>query len=317
MLATYQHGIYPRSEVLVTATRDLDRGRTTPEAMNARFDQDLREFVQVQTEAELDYFSDGMLRWQDLFRPLIEACPGLDPGALTRWFDNNAFFRAPQAGGDVGSFDGTLPAVFDTAASVPEPRLATLPSPFLFSRVSVWKGNRNDLMLELARNLIRPLAERLVVEGYGLIQLQEPWLVFHGIDDGDWKPFEESVRLVTDGLGATTVLHTYFGDASPHADRLRELPVDAIGFDFGETDVDALGSRWEKAILVGCIDGRRSLIEPVGDVVAFVQQIAERLQPPAIYVSSVSDLEVLPHALARQKVLLLGEVGRRLKELLT
>ena len=35
-VAAYVHGIYPRSEELVAATRDLDRGRTTAEAVTAQ-----------------------------------------------------------------------------------------------------------------------------------------------------------------------------------------------------------------------------------------------------------------------------------------
>ena len=71
-------GIYPRSEELVQATRDLDRGRTTQEAVDAQVDRDLEQLVAVQQDAGLDLLSDGMLRWQDLFRPLVEAADGLE-----------------------------------------------------------------------------------------------------------------------------------------------------------------------------------------------------------------------------------------------
>jgi 5-methyltetrahydropteroyltriglutamate--homocysteine methyltransferase len=313
LIEAYLHGIYPRSEALVAATRDLDRGRTTGEAVSARFDQDLEELVDVQREAGLDYFSDGLLRWQDLFRPLVEACPGLEGGALVRWFDNNTFYRAPEERGEI-SFAGALPERFDTTSAVPEPRVATLPSPLLFSRISVPRGGQNDLMRDLARNLLRPVAERLVESGHRLIQLQEPWLVFHGIDDGDWKHFEESVGLITEGLGATTVLHTYFGDAGPWIDRLRELPVDAVGVDFFETDVRSLGSGWSTGILVGAVNGRRSLVEPVEEIVKLARMVADAVEPSALYLSSISDLELLPRDLAAQKVRRLGEAARMFNE---
>ena len=38
-------GIYPRSEELVQATRDLDRGRTTQDAVDAQIERDLQQFV--------------------------------------------------------------------------------------------------------------------------------------------------------------------------------------------------------------------------------------------------------------------------------
>jgi methionine synthase II (cobalamin-independent) len=65
---------------------------------------------------------------------------------------------------------------------------------------------------------------------------------------------------------------------------------------------------------VGCLDGRNSLVEPAEHVVDFVRRVADRLEPSAIYVSASSDLELLPQATARQKLVAMGEAGRRLKE---
>ena len=90
-------GLYARSEALVQATRDLDRGRTTPEAVDEQVERDLAELVSVQQAAGLDLLADGMLRWQDVFRPLVEAADGLETGALTRFLDTNTFYRAPSA----------------------------------------------------------------------------------------------------------------------------------------------------------------------------------------------------------------------------
>src|SRR6188474_1340583 len=90
-------GIYPRSEALVQATRDLDRGRTTQEAVDEQIARDRDELLSVQQQAGLDLLSDGMLTWQDLFRPILDAADGLEPGALTRFLDTNTFYRAPHA----------------------------------------------------------------------------------------------------------------------------------------------------------------------------------------------------------------------------
>ena len=55
-------GIYPRSEELVQATRDLDRGRTTQEAVDAQVEGDLQQLMAAQQDAGLDLLSDGMPR---------------------------------------------------------------------------------------------------------------------------------------------------------------------------------------------------------------------------------------------------------------
>src|SRR5918994_477052 len=94
-IRAYVPGIYARSEELVQATRDLDRGRTTEEAAEEQRLADLRAFIEAQREAGLDYFSDGLLNWQDIFRPFDESAEGLRPGPLTRFLNTNTFYRAP------------------------------------------------------------------------------------------------------------------------------------------------------------------------------------------------------------------------------
>jgi 5-methyltetrahydropteroyltriglutamate--homocysteine methyltransferase len=310
----YQHGIYPRSEEVVAATRGLERGRTLPTDVDGRFVADLTDLIEAQQQAGLDYFSDGMLRWQDIFRPFVEASAGMRARALVRWFDNNSFFRSPVIA-DRSSLRANLPAVFD-ATSVPAPRLACLPSPYLFSRAADVPGSRNAFMLEIARQVLRPAVEELVERGYRLIHLQDPWLTFFGIEPGDWMALEQSLGELRDAAPrefVTIVLHTYFGDAAPLADRLRRLPVDVIGLDVVESNFDSLKGPWDGGLLLGCLDGRRSLVEPVNGSVRLVRRIADSLEPAALYLSSNCDLEFLPSAVAQRKIMRLGEVARRLR----
>jgi 5-methyltetrahydropteroyltriglutamate--homocysteine methyltransferase len=312
-IAAYQHGIYPRSEALVATTRDLERGRTTPESVDERYELERGEVLDLQRQAGLDFLSDGLLQWQDLFRPLVHASEGMEPRVLVRWFDNNSFFRAPEISGRP-RLEGDLPA-WVLADGVPEPRVATLPSPYLFSRAAQTDRDRDHLMVALARDVLRPATEALSRAGFRLIHLQEPWLTYFGIDDDAWSPFERALSEIREGAGdVTLVLHTYFGDAAPHAERLRELPVDAVGVDFVETDLDALPGRWGTGLLVGCLDGRRSVLESAQGTAAFVRRVAERLEPTELFISSGSDLELLPAELAREKVLRLGEATRLVKE---
>jgi 5-methyltetrahydropteroyltriglutamate--homocysteine methyltransferase len=308
----YMHGIYPRSEDVVQATRDVERGRTTPERVDDAYRRDRQAFLDLQQRAGLDLFSDGLLRWQDLFRPLVDGSEGLDARVLVRWFDNNSFFRAPEL-----SAEPTLRGLPGWALEdgIPGPRAATLPSPYLFSRASRGADDADRMMGVLARDVLGPAARELSESGHGLIHLEEPWLAFFGIEDRSWAPFAAALETVRDAAGGTPVaLHLYYGDAAPHAERLVRLPVDAVGVDFAETDLDDLPAPWPLGLVAGCLDGRRSVIEPVEDVVAFVGRVRERLEPPALYLSSGSDLELLGPQMAGRKVEVLGEAARRLRE---
>ena len=315
-IAAYQHGIYPRSEGVVAATRGLERGRTSMEEVDQAFRDDRQDFIAIQREAKLDYFSDGLLRWQDIFRPLVEASGGLDARTLIRWFDNNSFFRAPEVTGDL-NLSASLPAAFQDDDDLPVPRVATLPSPFLFSRAAQTHGDRNALMMDLTREILRPVAESLAGRGYEVIHMEEPWLPYFGLEPADWEDFEKALMEIRDGISSSSsslVLHTYFGDVGPYVERLRRLPVDALGIDFVETDLDELGGTWDTGLLAGILDGRSSPIESTDGTVEFLHRVAEAISPPLLYLSSNCELEYLPRDIAREKVARVGEISERLKE---
>ena len=61
-MQAFAPGISPRSDALVQATRDLDRGRTSQAAVEAQIQQDRDELVGVQQEAGFDLISDAMDR---------------------------------------------------------------------------------------------------------------------------------------------------------------------------------------------------------------------------------------------------------------
>jgi 5-methyltetrahydropteroyltriglutamate--homocysteine methyltransferase len=309
-LAAYAPGILPRSEDLVASTRDLERGRISSEEVDALFDRERESVEALQRDAGLDHVSDGLLRWQDLFRPLVEATHGGEARALVRWFDTNSFFRAPEWDGRL-QLEKNPPSVFGRNGAT----VATLPSPFLFSRAARWDGDVNELMEALAGEVLAPIARELVADGYEVIHFQEPWLPFFGVEDQDWPALERSVMAIREGsVGATLVLHCYFGDVAPHADRLVRLPVDAVGVDLVETDVAELPSPWPVGLAAGSLDARRSVIEDVEESVAFVEQLVDRLDPPSLYLVPNGDLQLLGPDVARRKIRVLGEAAARLRK---
>src|SRR5215218_9005186 len=161
-LKAYSPGIYPRSDALVQATRDLDRGRVTQAAVDEQLGRDFRELVAVQEQAGLALLSDGMLAWQDLFRPLAVRTEGLDARPLTRFLDTNTFYRAVLVDGEP-RLRNPLPAPDLPAGEW----VGTLPSPLAFARAA-----RDEVSAEkLAANVLAPQIQAWVDAGAALIVL--------------------------------------------------------------------------------------------------------------------------------------------------
>lgn len=314
-------GIYPRSEALVRATRDYDRGRISQEELEKQYERDYAQLMALQREAGCDLYSDGLLNWQDPFRPFAELVSGWEPGPLVRYFDNNTFYRQPRITGalkiDASKLELAewLGRYVRTDLDETAPWKATLPSPY-FTAHAAHDGpdhNRESLMLAYAEEVLAPIVSELRRRGVSFVQLQEPWLAFYRSDKGLSALKEALARLRrAAGPGVQWGLHTYFGDAAPHLPELLEFDLDALGVDFARTDVEALPPFAGKDLIAGCVDARSSWVEMPEQIQAFVERLQDALTPDGLYLAPNADLEFLPEAIARRKVNVLGEATRSL-----
>jgi 5-methyltetrahydropteroyltriglutamate--homocysteine methyltransferase len=290
-LQAFVPGLYARSEALVQATRDLDRGRTTPEAVEEQVERDQAELVAAQQAAGFDLLADGMLRWQDHFRPLLESADGLEPGALTRFLDTNTFYRAPAAKTATPSQDAPLGERY--VASLPGPCLVTLPSPYALAKGSGVTASA------MASGVLEPALASLDAE---LVVLVEP---FFARDEGaELDDLADALELL--GGGPKLAVWFTFGDARSVLEAgAAELPVEGIGIDFYATHLDDVPQDFPKLLLAGVLDTRSSLLEEPRELAAFAQRLGERAERIALVPNG--DLQYVAEPLAREKLARLGK----------
>jgi 5-methyltetrahydropteroyltriglutamate--homocysteine methyltransferase len=290
-LQAFAPGIHPRSEALVQATRDLDRGRTSAEAVDEQVGRDLDELVRVQQEAGLDLLADGMLRWQDLFRPLLEASDGLEPGPLTRFLDTNSFYRAPTPTAAQPRLRQPLDERFVTP--IPGHRIVTLPSPYALAH-----GTGIPAKV-VAAEVLKPQLEALDAE---LVVLSEPFLAREGAGE-----IEELVAALEELAGGPPLaLQVTFGDARELLENgLAELPVEGIGIDFYATHVTDVPQGLDKLLLAGVVDTRSSALEEPQEIAEFVARLEDRGAQRIALVPN-GDLQYVSEPIAREKLSRLG-----------
>src|SRR3989304_4135133 len=91
LVKAHLSGMFPRSERLGEVTRARDRGGASDAGVESAVINDVRALVELQGQAGCDVLVDGQLNWQDLFRPFAKLLTGVQPGSLTRWFENNTY----------------------------------------------------------------------------------------------------------------------------------------------------------------------------------------------------------------------------------
>jgi len=306
---------FPRPERLVAATRDLDRGRTTPEVAEKAFIEAETELLALE-ERLFSNVTAGYLRWNDLFRPIAETWGGFTVGPLTRWLETNTFFRQPILSGPPHRTPGAI------AARLPPP-LATraasarviLPGPYTLTKVV---ENRSDapeveVLLSLGR-LLGEEVQELSSHGFGVFQFSDPILVTDPPEGSLADGVVAAYGSIVDARPrATTVVWTFGAGAGPALPLLDRLPVSVVGIDLTDTEPEALRPGPERLGLgLGIIDPRTTLPETLADSVVVVREALRRRPSSSVWLGPGAPLDLLPARPAEQKLLRLSDVRHAL-----
>ncbi len=324
MIGCYVTGVLPRSRKLIEITRAYERGKISKKELEESFEKATESVIKAQISAGLDYVTDGMLKWQDLFRPFTENLKGITVGSLTRWFNNNTFYRKPIITDHVKREEDVVNKIIQLE-KMPKnlPWKAILPAPYTFVSLSdnQYYKDEAEFMFKFAE-IINEEIKSLAETGFSYIQLSDPALVYEPLTP---KFRKEKLALVNDvletavkGITTKTCLQTFFGDFSKILPEALDFPVDHLGIDLYETDFEKLKEySFEKGVALGLIDSRSSLVEKQDELVAAAEQIIEsiyRSRIEEVFICPNCDLDFLPWERAEEKMKVISSVTKRLRE---
>ena len=308
MIPSYTFGIYPRSEELIEATRK------NTENLDSLFQRETEEYITAQKNANLGFVSDPLLKWDDIFRPFSNF-EAVTPTALNRIYEMNTFYRVLSFDGKISSDGGNLVQSNLDLSLLPKNRAAAIPEPFTFAQRHTSKEfkTKEDFTINLAK-MLRVEIDSLVESGFELIQLLGPSIAYN--DEVDFGLVSDALKIITDGLKAKTILHTHFGDVSKKIESLLDLPVSGLGFDITTTPTSSIEkhSFSDKSLTLGIINAFNTAIEKPKEYIQQIDQINAKTKPKESYVSNNFDLEYVPKEFAMNKISVLGEIARGVKD---
>jgi len=307
LISSYTFGIYPRSEELIEATRK------NTENLNSLFQKETEEYITAQTNANLGFVSDPLLKWDDIFRPFSNLSE-VTPTALNRIYEMNTFYRVLSFDGSAFTDGGnTIQSNLDS--SLPKNKTVAIPEPFTFAELHTSKKfkRKDDFVINLAK-MLRTEIDSLVESGFEVIQLLAPSIAYN--KEVDFGLVSDALKIITDGLKAKTILHTYFGDVSTKIESLLDLPVSGLGFDITTTPISSIEkhSFSDKLLTIGIVNSFNTAIEKPQECIKQIDEINAKTNPKESYVSNNFDLEYVPKEFAMNKISVLGEIARGAKD---
>jgi len=307
LISSYTFGIYPRSEELIEATRK------NTENLDLLFQSETEEYITAQKNANLGFVSDPLLKWDDIFRPFSNLSE-VTPTALNRIYEMNTFYRVLSFDGFAFT-DGGNTVKSNLDSSLPKNKTVAIPEPFTFAELHTSNEHKRkeEFVINLAK-MLRTEIDSLVESGFEVIQLLAPSIAYN--KEVDFGLVSDGLKILTDGLKAKTILHTYFGDVSKKIESLLDLPVSGLGFDITTTPVSSIEkhSFSDKSLTIGIINSFNTAIEKPQECIKQVDEINANTKPKESYVSNNFDLEYVPKEFAMNKISVLGEIARGAKD---
>jgi len=307
-------GNFPRPEQLVDVSRQFDRGGAGENELEETLTSSTRAVIGLQITNGLDMLVDGQLSWQDLFRPFSKLFNGIEGGTLTRWFDNNTFYRVPVVHDKVRRSEAAVAKYYrHDLMPTSGKRKAIMPGPYTFAKLSENTAYASfaDLVDDLAHSLA-DISRELIENGYKFLQFNEPSLCAATAEELEIAKRGYEVLAKN---SAKIMVQTYFDSVSRIIDKLLEFPVDCIGVDLYANDISIISKySFSRELSCGCVDGRNSLIEPANQIVELMTKVRNAIEPHQLYIGPNCDLEFLPYPVAEKKVHLLGDVRRLLND---
>ena len=307
MISSYTFGIYPRSEELIEATRK------NTENLDSLSQKETDEYINAQKNANLGFVSDPLLKWDDIFRP-FSSLTSVNLSSLNRIYEMNTFYRILSFDGSDFTDGGNI-VQSNLDSSLPKNKTVAIPEPFTFAELHTSKKfkKKDDFIINLAK-MLRPEIDSLVESGFEVIQLLAPSIAYN--KEVDFGVISDALKIITDGLKAKTILHTYFGNVSKKIESLLDLPVSGLGFDITTTPVSSIEkhSFSNKSLTIGIINSFNTAIEKPQECIKQVDEINANTKPKESYVSNNFDLEYVPKEFAMNKISVLGEIARGVKD---
>ncbi len=303
-------GNYPKvaegaySTKLIGAITKWQRKELSEAQLEATHQEITKAVIREQEDAGLDLVTDGQIRWEDLVTPIARALDGFEINGLSRWFNNNAYYRRPILRKTPVRKGPILVDQYRFASRCArKPVKAVLPGPYTFAVVSEDRHYKTlrPFVMKLAE-ILNAEAKALAEAGAPLVQFDEPAV---GFGKSDVKLAVEALGVATKGVRAKTAVYAYFGSPNGALEALLRARVDVIGVDV-VSDPRTLASlkrtKIMKELALGCLDARNTKLETVRELHDLFRMVTKRVPSDRLYVNPNCGLEFLPHAQALAKV---------------
>ncbi len=298
-------GIYPRNETLIESTRLYDK------TLRKQFNKEKIRLLKIQSKNRFNYITDPLIDWDDNIRPFTDNLKGIEKGPLTRYYENNTFYRQPIITNKITTSGKILKnnICFNLFSDKSKPKVDIL-DPFTFYDLSANEFYKSE---EEAINAFADIIKKelnSIKKDIELIQFNAPSLA-RVKEKEQLDIIRKAMVKIVKGLDVTTCLNLWGSDVSDTLEAFQDFPVDIIGIDFTTSKIDKFDQiDINKGLACGLIDAKNTKMEKTSEIIRELKNIKELFKPTSLAVIPSWDFEFIPETFACKKL----DIMKQIKE---
>jgi 5-methyltetrahydropteroyltriglutamate--homocysteine methyltransferase len=316
-VASTTAGYFPRPDYLIETLKEVqgyqkqDMGPEAEEQVEDVFRRGREDVIGIQESAGIDLLTEGQLSWDDIIAFPTTRMEGVEMGGITRFYDNNRFYREPKVVDELGHSGEITVGQYEDAAGVATNEV----KPVVAGAYSLARLSKNEYYDSCEEyrgafaDVVNEELKALADAGAETIQLDEPSLTGVNDEGVDVDDGVETIERSLEGVDADVIVTTYFGEITQAYPSLLNI-ADGVGIDLvsGEENIEAVEEYGaDGSIAVGCMNARNTRLETVEELVGTVDEVLEHAEPEVTYLSPSAGLDFLPWTVMKDKVQRLGE----------
>jgi 5-methyltetrahydropteroyltriglutamate--homocysteine methyltransferase len=310
-------GSYPRSTKLAKTFLRFINGKISEDKLNNEIENEMQRIFKILKSFNLDYITNGLLRWDDIADLTFSYISGVGKGELTRFFDNNFYYRKIIVKDKISKNSGKYINYLNTASNTKNKvefkgkLKGVIVGPITFMQLSEDKYYNDSLELigdytKEVNNLLKEI-ENLV----DAIEVHEPSIGEKNVGKEFIERLPEIYEMLFKGIKTEKHLITYF--RFYNIDRfniLFKIQTDVYGIDVVENK-DKLGQIYgmvrDKEVYLGIIDTKNTRL----DRISFIKRVIKNCKEwgaKRLILGNASLLDFIPESVVLRKLELLKKV---------
>lgn len=310
-------GSYPRSINLGKTISRYRSGKIDYERLEKAIEEEEKRFFTVIKDINANITNNGLFRWDDIVDLTFSYVEGAEKGELTRFFDNNFYYRKPVVRKEISPKPEEYQKILEKDREIMKSvdlktQFAAVflgPLTYLTLSENKYYKKEEDLLhtyAKLTNEVIKKVSN--VVD---VIEIHEPSIFMSGIRANLLELLKEVYAEMLAGVSKTTLLLAYFDIKIARLQYFFNLPVAYYGLDVIENK-NRLGVIYRyfnnKNIFLGVLNTRNTKLERISSIKRIINGAYQKGKAKDVIVGNASMMDFIPEIIARRKLYLLKKL---------